>query len=372
MKSKTLLASIISAALLVGCSDESTAQRVPQAPLVGTYTVEPISYQQGKTYIGRIEAMEDASISAQVSGYIQSRQFKEGQMVEKGDVLFQIDPSSFEAQVANAKAGITQANAALKKAQLDFNRGKNLLPKGNISQAEFDGLTAQLLSAEAQVEAAQAQLKLAQVNLSYTTITAPFTGRISDSKASIGDLVSPASGVLTTLVSLDPIHTRFTISERERLMMGIDAIEGDGKGASSQVEVVLNLENGKEYKHLGKVDFIGNRIDKTTGTLTLRALVDNPEHTLLPGQHINVNLREKQPTEVLVAPRRAVQSDLEGDFVMVLTEGNIAGRRNVTLGKQLPEGVIISSGIKANEQVLVKGLQRVRNGVQVRLENTES
>lgn len=372
MKSKTLLASLVSAALLVGCSDDSVKNTSPQAPLVVAHTVESIQYQQGKTYIGRIEAMEDASIVAHVSGYIQSRSFKEGQMVTKGDVLFQIDPSSFEAQVANAKAGITQANAELKKAQLDFQRGKNLLPKGNISQAEFDGLTAQLLSGEAQVESAQAQLKLAEVNLSYTTILAPFSGRISDSKVSIGDLVSSASGELTTLVSLDPIHTRFTISERERLLMGIDQVKGDGSGASNQVEVVLNLENGEEYKHLGKIDYISNRIDQTTGTLTLRALVDNPDYTLLPGQHINVNLREKTPTDVVVTPRRAVQSDLEGSFVMVLTEGNIVERRNVTLGKQLPEGVIISSGLEANEQVLVKGLQRVRNGVQVRLENVES
>ncbi|MDW3124774.1 multidrug efflux RND transporter periplasmic adaptor subunit VmeY, partial [Vibrio sp. 1974] len=228
-------------------------------------------------------------------------------------------------------------------------RGKNLLPRGSISQSEFDALTATLLGARAELEAANAQLKLAEVNLSYTQIRAPFSGRISDTKVSTGDLVSPSSGVLTTLVSLDPVCTSFSVSERERLAMGMDRIKGDGSAESNGVEVQLELENGQFFEHLGQLDFLGNRIDTKTGTIAMRALVPNPEHKLLPGQHIKVNLRDKNTRDVIVVPRRAVQTDLEGDFVMVTTEGNVAERRNVELGPQVEQGIIIREGLEKGE-----------------------
>ncbi|MGU3841420.1 multidrug efflux RND transporter periplasmic adaptor subunit VmeY, partial [Vibrio diabolicus] len=275
---------------------------------------------------------------------------------------------SFEAQVASAKAALAQAKAALKKAELDHTRGKNLLPRGSISQSEFDALTAALLGAKAELEAANAQLKLAEVELSYTQIRAPFSGRISDTKVSTGDLVSPSSGVLTTLVSVYPVHTSFSVSERERLAMGMDQVKGDGSAESNRVEVQLELENGQFFEHLGKLDFLGNRIDTKTGTIAMRALVPNPEQRLLPGQHIKVNLRDKNTKDVIVIPRRAVQTDLEGDFVMVMAEGSVAERRNVELGPQVEQGIIIREGLDQEDTVITQGLQRVRNGVEVRIQ----
>lgn len=341
------------------------------APLVVAETVLSVPHQASKSYIGRVEAVEDTNITAQVTGYLQQRHFEEGQMVDKGDLLFTIEPSSFKAQVASAKAALAQANAAQKKAQLDFERGKNLLPKGSISQSEFDNLNATLLGATAQVEAAKAQLHLAQVNLSYTEIRAPFAGRIAQSKVSTGDLLSPQSGILTTLVSLDPVHTGFSISERERLEMGMDKVQGNGSDESTQVEVQVVLENGQYYDHLGKLDYLGNRINLETGTMAMRAEVANPNYRLLPGQHIRVELKEKQAKDVLVVPRRSVQTDLEGDFVMVVTEGSVAERRNVTLGRQIEQGIIITHGISAKDSVITQGLQRVRNGVPVRIDQTQ-
>ncbi|EGA70757.1 membrane-fusion protein [Vibrio sinaloensis DSM 21326] len=341
------------------------------APLVVAETVLSVPHQASKSYIGRVEAVEDTNITAQVTGYLQQRHFEEGQMVDKGDLLFTIEPSSFKAQVASAKAALAQANAAQKKAHLDFERGKNLLPKGSISQSEFDNLNATLLGATAQVEAAKAQLHLAQVNLSYTEIRAPFAGRIAQSKVSTGDLLSPQSGILTTLVSLDPVHTGFSISERERLEMGMDKVQGNGSDESTQVEVQVVLENGQYYDHLGKLDYLGNRINLETGTMAMRAEVANPNYRLLPGQHIRVELKEKQAKDVLVVPRRSVQTDLEGDFVMVVTEGSVAERRNVTLGRQIEQGIIITHGISAKDSVITQGLQRVRNGVPVRIDQTQ-
>ncbi|MGR5067649.1 multidrug efflux RND transporter periplasmic adaptor subunit VmeY [Vibrio alfacsensis] len=371
MQKKPLVALMAATAILAGCGEANNAQKGSQAPLVVTQDVTIIDYQPSKSYIGRIEALEDTNITAQVSGYLEARHFDEGQMVEKGQLLYSIEPSSFTAQVASAKAALAQAKAALKKAELDHQRGKNLLPRGSISQSEFDALTATLLGARAELEAANAQLKLAEVNLSYTQIRAPFSGRISDSKVSTGDLLSPSSGILTTLVSLDPVHTSFSVSERERLSLGMDGIKGDGSAESSSVEVQLELENGEYYTHLGQLDFLGNRINTQTGTIAMRALVPNPEQQLLPGQHIKVNLRDKNAKDVLVVPRRAVQTDLEGNFVMVMAEGNIAERRNVKLGSQVDQGIIISEGLKKDETVITQGLQRVRNGVEVRVQSPD-
>ncbi|EHU4916025.1 efflux RND transporter periplasmic adaptor subunit [Vibrio vulnificus] len=373
MRLKPIVGLIVASALLAGCEDKALQQHNTMAPLVVTQEVLMLDYQPSNAYIGRVEAVEDTNITAQVSGYLKARHFEEGQLVEKGALLYTIEPSSFEAQVASAKASLAQAKASLKKAELDHQRGKNLLPRGSISQSEFDALTAGLLGAQAQLEAANAQLKLADVNLSYTQIRAPFSGRISDSKVSTGDLVSPSSGILTTLVSLDPIHTAFSISERERLALGIERIKGDGSTPSAGVEVHLQLENGKEYPHLGRLDYLGNRIDTKTGTIALRAVVENPDHQLLPGQHIKVNLREKQAKSVVVVPRRAVQTDLEGHFVMVMTPGEVAERRNVSLGAQVEQGVVIRQGLTQDDVVITQGFQRVRNGMQVRVQTpTES
>ena len=149
----------------------------------------------------------------------------------------------------------------------------------------------------------------------------------------------------------------------------MDRIKGDGSDESSGVEVQLELENGEYFEHLGQLDFLGNRINTQTGTIAMRALVPNPEQQLLPGQHIKVNLRDKNAKDVIVIPRRAVQTDLEGDFAMVMTEGNVAERRNVKLGPQVEQGIIINEGLEQDDTVITQGLQRVRNGVEVRIQS---
>lgn len=367
MQKKLLLIAVSSAAILVGCGKDSSVQQAP-APLVSAEKVVVTPYHRNQSYVGRVSAVEDVSITAQVSGYLESRHFTEGDMVEKGQLLYQIESSTYQAQVAMAKAAVAQANAEVQKTTLDYERGKDLLPKGNISRSEFDALTSVQLGAIAQLEAAKAQLNVAEVNLSYTRIEAPISGRISETFVSTGDLVSPSTGTLTNIVSLDPIHASFSVSERDRMNLGLDDIEGRGEGSTEKVEVHMVLENDKTYNHSGYIDFIDNRIDLTTGTLAMRASFANPNQMLLPGQHIMVNIQEKQAMDVITIPRLAVQSDLQGDFVMVLADGDIAERHNVKLGQQTEFGVIIAEGLSATDRVITKGLQRVRNGVEVRVE----
>ncbi|MDV7103786.1 efflux RND transporter periplasmic adaptor subunit [Vibrio sp. TH_r3] len=368
MSNKAFLLVITSLTILSGCDGQPTGQSQSFAPLVSAENVKVISYHRNQDYVGRINAVEDVTITAQVSGYLRSRHFVEGQMVEQGQLLFEIEPSSYQAQVASANASVALAQANVKKTTLDYERGKNLLPKGNISQSEYDALTSAKLGAEAQLQAAKAELNAAEVNLSYTSIRAPFDGRVSESYVSIGDLVSPSTGTLTNIVSLDPIHASFTVSERQRLLMGMEEIDGSGTGAADKVEVQLIFENGESYGEMGHIDFIDNRINTTTGTLAMRAQFKNPKEVLLPGQHVKVNIQEKTTVELDTIPRRAVQSDLQGDFVMLLTEDNIAERRNVKLGKQTETGAIIVDGLNSDDRVITKGLQRIRNGVEVRVE----
>lgn len=364
---KSVLAFSLSSALLflVGCGESQSPASQATLPKVSVESVVTVDYQPKRAYVGRVEAVEDVNITAQVSGYLKERHFTEGQIVEKGQLLYSIEPSSFEAQVASARASVAQAKASLKRAENDFKRAKNLLPKGSISQSEFDTRQADQLGAVAKLQAANAELLLAEVNLSHTQILAPFTGRISESNVSIGDLVSPASGTLTTLVSLDPVLASFQLSERERLSFGFERVKGDGNADANDVEVRLILENGAVHPQLGKLDYVSNRIDLSTGTLSMRASVPNSKQTLLPGQHIKVELTAQKSKPVVVIPRRAVQTDIAGDFVMLVTEGNIAERRDVELGIQTPQGIIVTTGISENDKVIVSGLQRVRNGVTV-------
>ncbi len=243
MNARLAAVTLSSVLVLTGCGEQRTMS--PSAsPVVTVSTAQTSTYAFQKAYTGRIQAVEDTDISAQVTGYLTERHFKEGQIVEAGQRLYSIEPSAFEAQVASAEAAVAQANAALKKAELDHQRGKRLLPQGSISQAEFDALSASLLSAQAQVKSAQSQRDLAKTQLSYTQIVAPISGRIGASKASKGDLLSPNMGVLTTIVSLDPVLAAFNISERERLQF---KIEGETQSANRNTTVELELENGQRY-----------------------------------------------------------------------------------------------------------------------------
>ena len=167
------------------------------------------------------------------------------------------------------------------------------------------------------------------------------------------------------------MHTSFSISERERLEMGMDRIKSNDEVEASKVEVQVVLENGEKFEHLGQLDYLGNRVNTDTGTIAMRAEVPNPDYRLLPGQHVRVELRQKQSSQVLVVPRRAVQTDLEGNFVMVVAEGNVAERRNVKLGRQLEQGIIVSDGVTQDDIVITQGLQRIRNGVPVRIQQSE-
>ncbi|UPW19566.1 efflux RND transporter periplasmic adaptor subunit [Agarivorans sp. TSD2052] len=353
--------------LLSACNSADVPTSRPAASLVNTESVQSIFYAPSQQFIGRIEAYKDVDIRAQVSGYLLERHFEDGQMVKQGQVLYDIDPTRYQAAVAQAKASLAQAKANLTNAQINWQRASRLLPQKNISQSEYDRLTAEKLSSEAQLEAAEALLSASLVDLKHTRIVAPFDGRIGQSEVSQGDLIANSNGRLTNLVSLNPIRASFKVSERERLNMGLDQVDAHSSAQTETAIVQLKISDERIYAHKGQLDFIDNRIDLNTGTIGISAKFANQQQQLLPGQYVEVQLTSHASVSALVIPRRAVQSDLEGEFVMLVSEQGTAERRNVSIGPVLEQGVVITTGLEGDEQVITAGLQRIRQGVPVQV-----
>jgi membrane fusion protein (multidrug efflux system) len=349
--------------LLSGCAEEAPPARVIEV-VVDEVMLEP--YRPKTQYVGRLLAQDDVAIQARVTGYLVSRDFREGDLVQAGDVLYQIDDSEYAAAVARARAELAGAVANQANAQRNFKRGKELLPKGAISEAGMDDLLAKKLDADARIESAAAQVTSAQVNLGFTTIIAPISGRIGRSSASPGDLVGPNSGNLTTLVSIDPIEALFQISEAAY----VSAI---GRGLNNnldakflrRIEVSLELANGALYPEVGKIDYFANRIDQATGTLETRALIPNPHSVLVPGQYVRVILQDTELLEGLFLPQSAVQADQQGSFVLTVDSGSTVVRRNVELGDRRDDLVLVKRGVDEGDRVIVRGLQQVRPGMPV-------
>lgn len=356
--------------ILGACSQEAPLPPMVEV-VVDKVVLEP--YQPKSEYVGRLQARDDVAIQARVSGYLVSRDFREGQVVEEGDILYRLDASEYDAALAKAKADIAAAQANQANALRNFKRGRELLPRGAISESEMDDLTAKKLDADARIESAWAQMKTAEVNLSYTAIIAPITGRIGRSIASVGDLVGPNTGNLTTLVSIDPIEALFTVSEASYVaaMKARMTVEPD-ISALRDVEVTLELTTGMVYPEVGRIDYFSNRVDQETGTLEARAAIPNPHSILVPGQYVKVILQDTNLLEGLFVPQAAVQADQQGSFVMVVDSNSTVQRRNVELDQRIDFLVRVVDGVEEGEQVIVRGLQQVRPGMVVKVQALEA
>lgn len=364
---KAVFSTSFIALLLVACAADEPPPRVVEV-IVDEVVLEP--YRPKSQYVGRLQAQDDVAIEARVTGYLLSRDFAEGELVQARDVLYTIDSSEYQAALARAKADLAAAVANQANAVRNYKRGKDLLPKGAISEAEMDDLTARKLDADARIESANAQVTSAEVNLGFTTINAPITGRIGRSMVSAGDLVGPNTGSLTTLVSIDPIEALFQISEATY-------VSAVGRGLGNQldvaslrrIEVSLELTNGLLYPEVGRIDYFANRIDQSTGTLEARALIPNPHSLLVPGQYVRVILQDTELLEGLFVAQSAVQADQQGSFVLIVDGGSTVVRRNVELGARNDDKVLVYKGLDKGDRVIVRGLQQVRPGMPVKIKS---
>lgn len=356
---------LLTIVMLIACSEEAQ-QRPPVQVVVDEVVSEP--YQPKSEYVGRLQARDDVGIEAKVTGYLLTRDFREGQFVERDQILYTIESSEYEAALARARADLASAVANQANAERNYKRGMELLPRGAISQAEMDDLTAKKLDADARIESANAQIFSAEVNLGFTTIRAPISGRIGRSIASVGDLVGPTSGNLTTLVSIDPIEALFTISEAT-YVAAISGRMSDGANVDAlrDIEVTLELTNGVVYPEVGMIDYIANRVDQTTGTLESRASIPNPHSALVPGQYVRVILKSTTLLYGLFLPQAAVQADQQGSFVLIVDGGSVVQRRNVELGDRFDDLVLVKKGVEEGDRVIVRGLQQVRPGMPVQV-----
>ena len=352
-------------------STEAGAQPASGAPpAVGVVRAERQQITQTDEFIGRIQAVGRVAIVARVTAFLDKRLFVEGSEVKQGDLLYLLERPPFQAQVDASNATVEQLQAQHRNAQVTLNRAQELLRTAAGPQANVDTALAAERALAAQISGAQAQLKTAEINLGYTEIRAPIDGQISSTAVTEGNVVSPGSGTLATIVSQDPMYVIFTVSNRTRLDL---RSRYAGKGGYSAVVIKLRLPDGTIYGQDGKLDYISPTVAETTDTLTFRGVIANPvfvrtppgqpgARQLVDGEFVTVQLEGVQPITVLAIPRAAVLSDQQGDYVFVVDAQNKAQVRRIQLGQSTPSTAVITNGLKEGELVISEGLQRVRAG----------
>jgi len=366
------------AGFLAACGDEKApaAGAAPPPPQVSVAKPVQKNVTERDEYVGRFVAFDYVEVRARVSGYLEKIHFKDGQLVKQGDPLFTIDPRPFKAAVAQAKASIEQAKANRAFAESDLKRGESLRAGTTITQQALDQRTQASRVAEAAVTAQQAALEQAELDLSFTELTAPISGRIGDRRVSVGNLVSGgASGnttLLATIASIDPIRFEFTMDEASYLrylrIAGGEASTAADRGM--KLPVRLKLIDEDTFSHEGKIDFVDNTIDRSSGTIRGRALFANADSKLTPGMFGRIQIATSAPVAALLVPDAAIATEQVRKFIYVLDADNVAHPKYVKLG-QLVDGLRVVEGLEPNDTIIVNGLMRVRPGVKVTPENVE-
>jgi RND family efflux transporter MFP subunit len=357
------------AALLAGCGDQKT-QAQGAAPPPPTVTVAKPTKKlvtDRDEYVGRFIAFDYVEVRARVSGYLEKILFKDGQLVKEGDPLFLIDPRPFQASLDQAKAAVLQAKANLAFAESDLKRGESLRTGTTITQQALDQRLQASRVAAASVTAQEAALKQSELDLSFTELTAPISGRIGDRRVSIGNLVTggaTGSTLLATIASIDPIRFEFTMDEASYLRYLRMASSSNAANRGMTLPVRLKLIDEDAYTHEGKIDFVDNAIDRSSGTIRGRAQFANADGRLTPGMFGRIQIATSAPVEAMLVPDTAIGTEQVRKFVYVLDANNVATPKYVTLG-QLVDGLRVVKGLKADDTVIVNGLMRVRPGAKV-------
>lgn len=358
---------VFMAAVLLPVS--ATSQGAP--PAVGTVKAEFKPMTESTEINGRIEARNRVDLIARVTAFMNERLFTEGADVKKGQLLYRLERAPFEADVEAKEAAVAQAKAQLENADLTLSRAQELLQKNSGTQVAVDSALATQRIAAAQVKAAEAQLHQSQINLDYTEIKSPIDGRIGRTAITIGNVVGPTSGALATVISPDPMYVTFPVSVRR--VIELRERYGD-KGGFDAVKIRVRLPNGEIYGQIGKLDFVDIGVTRNTDTIALRGTIPNPViqtagesnfRGLTDGLFVTVSLEAVEPLKVLAIPRAAILSDQQGDYVFVVNDKNVAEQRRVKLGQSTPEIAGVAEGLKPGEQVVVEGIQRVRQNLVV-------
>jgi RND family efflux transporter MFP subunit len=366
-RSRTLLGLIPLALFLAACSPKPPASPPPPAVTVAPVLERDVA--EWDEFSGRLEAVDQVEIRPRVSGYIKRLTFTEGREVRKGEVLFEIDPRPYQADLDRAQAQLEQARTAADLAQREVARAEKLVNVQAISREEFDSRTSAQANSVAAVRAAEAAVETARLNLSWTQVRSPIAGRVSRAEVTEGNLVQagpPTATLLTTVVSLDSIYLYFDSDEQTYLRYTGRAADGGTRGwQSASLPVYLGLANETGFPHEGRLDFVDNRIDPASGTIRTRAIFPNHDRRFTPGLFARVKLVGSKSVPTLLVRDAAIGTDQDRKFVLVLGKGDSLAYRPVEIGR-LADGLrIVRSGVQAGDEVVVNGLMRVRPGIKV-------
>jgi multidrug efflux system membrane fusion protein len=349
---------------LAGACGPQAPQGGPPPPDVNVAEVVQKKVREWDDFTGRLEAPERIDIRPRVTGYLAEVAFKEGALVKTGDLLFQIDDREYRAAVARAEAEVARADAAAEVARTRAQRADRLLEVKAISTEDADSRRAEFRQAQASAQAARAALETARIDLGFTRILAPADGRVSRAQVRPGNLVQSGGGgeptLLTTLVSVDPLHVVFQGDERIYLKyqrLNRSGLRPSSREASNPVMVALADET--DYPHAGHMDFVDNAIDPATGTITGRAVIPNPDGDLTPGMFVRVKLLGSGEYEALLIHERAIMTDQDRRYVYVVGEGSTAQRRDVVLGARIDGLRVVQSGLSAGDLVVVNGTAKI-------------
>ncbi len=356
--------------VLAGCDDHKQAAAPPPPPAVGVSTAAMKGVSRSDQFVGRIQAIGIVQVRTRVEGFLEKVLFTEGQDVKAGDILYQIEKVQYQAPVDQAKANLAAAQATAVNAQLQYNRSLQLVKNQYTPQATVDQNKAAWETAKAAVLQTQAALTQTEINLGYTDIRSPIDGRIGLTAFTTGNLVNPSSGVLTTIVSQDPIYVLFPVSQRQ--LEDIRESRRQQDGSLTKIQILVTLSNGKEYPLPGVWNFTDPQVDQGTDTLTMRATLPNPDRLLVDGEFVTVQIKEKKEQPRLVVPQAALQVDQAGYYVLVVNADNKVEQRRVTVGPNQGLDAVIQSGLKEGEKVIVEGVQKVRPGQLVKASVTDT
>ncbi|WP_270841411.1 efflux RND transporter periplasmic adaptor subunit [Enterobacter kobei] len=356
------LGAMLLSLLLVGCDNSVAQNAAPPAPAVNAADVVVKSISQWDSFNGRIEAVESVQLRPRVSGYIDKVNFTDGQEVKKGEVLFTIDDRTYRAALEQAQATLERAKTQASLARSEANRTDKLINTNLVSREEWEQRRAAAIQAQADIRAAQAAVDAAQLNLDFTKVTAPIDGRASRALITSGNLVTAgdSASVLTTLVSQKTVYVYFDVDESTYLHY--QNLARSGQGASSNhtaLPVEIGLAGEEGYPHQGKVDFLDNQLAPSTGTIRMRALLDNAQRHFTPGLFARVRLPGSAEFQATLIDDKAVLTDQDRKYVYIVDKEGKAQRRDITPGR-LADGLrIVQQGLKPGDKVIVDGLQKV-------------
>ncbi|EDI2758959.1 multidrug efflux RND transporter periplasmic adaptor subunit AcrA [Salmonella enterica subsp. enterica serovar Brandenburg] len=355
---------------LTGCDDKQDQQGGQQMPEVGVVTLKTEPLQITTELPGRNVAYRIAEVRPQVSGIILKRNFVEGSDIEAGVSLYQIDPATYQATYDSAKGDLAKAQAAANIAELTVKRYQKLLGTQYISKQEYDQALADAQQATAAVVAAKAAVETARINLAYTKVTSPISGRIGKSSVTEGALVQNGqASALATVQQLDPIYVDVTQSSNDFLRLKQELANGSLKQENGKAKVDLVTSDGIKFPQSGTLEFSDVTVDQTTGSITLRAIFPNPDHTLLPGMFVRARLQEGTKPTALLVPQQGVTRTPRGDAtVLVVGADNKVETRQIVASQAIGDKWLVTDGLKAGDRVVVSGLQKVRPGAQVKVQ----